>query len=234
MDFYSTFLLLLLLRETSSLYIREASPKDQAQCTETTETHIWQAADPMIKNDVALEVSVTRSCRPHTLLKRQGKPPRDGMPNNKGKNIFNAICQRERTGRPMTRTHVMDLNLPINGNGFTRVPTPDGGSIFIWVDQMQQYFNRPFDWQEREEMGIMITNESECEVSIEWLTRLYLYPNHPGQTSETLAPRTLEPTARDNWETDPTICELGQIMPVHDAVVVALRLLIKAFGGTIG
>lgn len=230
MWFYSFFLWLLLVGETYSLYIREASLKHQATtqpCSETTETLFWHSApDPAITNDVALEIptTVTRACRDHSLVKRQARPP------FKGKNIFSAICQRERTGQRMGRTQIVDVHLHINDGRMVRVPTPLGGDIFLRADQDLEHYNYP-DTRQRQELEISIINSSPCPVSIEWLTRLRIYPEHDvGREGELLEPRSLDATPRENWLHEPNECTIFGLMPIQNSIYVAVRLLIQAFG----
>lgn len=235
MGFYSFSLLLLLFLDgtTHGLYIREASPKDQTtQCSASTETEtlFWHTdADPTIKNDVALDipVTITRTCRKRSLVKRQRQP--------KGKNVFNAICQRELTGRRLTRRTV-DLEIRINDSHETRVPTPDGGEIIVFADQTWQYYNVPEDLDQREELNVMVVNDSRCRVLVEWLTRLRVWPDHGfamGQeftAGEQLEPRALEPTQPSEWSrAHPNQCDIVGLMPIHHAVSIAVRLIIEAF-----
>lgn len=228
MGVYTLSLLLLLLGgEVSGLYAREASPKNHAtQCSETTETLFWQTArGPSMTSDVddpGIPVTVTRACRDRSLLKRQWPP--------KKVNIFNAICQRERTGRRMTRTHTVDVTVPINNERYTRVPTPNGGHILIWADQEDQFFNGEADSQLREELEVIVMNRSPCDVSIEWPHRLREFPPHGFGEGPLLEPRSLEAVPRYAWRRAPNICDIRGLMPVHDTVAIAVRLLITAFG----
>lgn len=226
--FYSFFLLLLLLCETQSLYIREPSPKDQAtQCFNTTETLFWRTTpDPAIENDVEVKTptTVTRRCRDLSLRKRQVDP------NRKGKNIFNAICQRERTGRRGIRQNVVDVIVPVNDQQVTEVETPMGGTIDLRATQGYRPQNPYQSLRFRPELVMTITNRSPCPVSVEWITRLRVIPEFPFQTPQILEGRSIEGTSRDHWEDAPNECEIGGISPVVNTLTVLVRLLIEAFG----
>lgn len=230
MGFYSFSLLLFLLGETCGLYVREASPRDQAaQCSETTETLFWQritTPDPAITNDVALEIptTVTRTCRDRSLLKRQPPPS-----NSRGRNVFNAVCHREITGQRLTETHTLDLEIDLDGRS-TVVLTPDGGRVEISAEQESNYYNLPPDNRQREELQITIINRSTCPVWIEWISRLRIYPEHSFMEGPRLEPRGLEPTPRHEWETEPNECYLASLMPIQDVLTVAIRLLIVTIG----
>lgn len=225
MVFYAFFLLLLLSGDTYSLYVRQTSPRDQAQCSETTETIFWHAV-----NDAALDIpaTVTRTCRDYSLLKRQA-PPRKRRKMGKSNNIFDAICHRETTGQRLLTTHVVDVQVPINdAAGWTRVVTPRNGTILLWADQAT---TNEFPAPPREELDVTVVNSSPWPVSIEWLTRLHYYPEHGmlGQGPR-LEPRTLEPTPLEsNGYQMVQYCYCSGLTPVHEAVSIAVRLLVTAF-----
>lgn len=231
MAFYSFFLLLLLLGETYSLHVREESPKHPAQCTETTETIFWQATSDA---GVAIPATVTRTCRDRSPLARHHRSlVKRVPPGQKSKNIFDAICQRERTGSRLTRTHTVDIEVPINDHeGSTQVTTPHGGVISLWADQHTHYIDWPNDLRLREQLDMTIINNSPCEISIEWMTRLRLYPEHGVGEGQPLAPRSLDAVPRDNASTSlnlPRSCYCLGLQPVHDVLAIAVRLLITAF-----
>lgn len=235
---FSSFslLLLLFLGQTYGLYAREAFPKDQAtqQCSEATETEtlFWRTVpDPAIKNDEApdIPITVTRSCKDSSLLHKRSLAKRQRQP--KGKNVFNAICQRELTGRRPRQIRTTDLELLINDPRVTHVPTPDGGEVVLWVDQERFFVDFPESLDMRHEMDINIVNRSGCRVLIEWLTRLHIWPGHSTMGASTsLQNRELEPTQRQNWETmEANECVISGLMPVFDAVNIGVRLIISAF-----
>lgn len=228
MGFYSFSLLLLFLGRTYGVYLREAAPRDQAtQCSGLPETEnlSWHTdPDPAIMNDVAHEIpiTVTRTCRDRPLLKkRQGK--------RKGKNIFNTICQREITGKNFKRQRTVDVRVGIGDGIATTVPTPDGGQIQLWAEQELTPYN-DYDDREREELQITILNRSACNIWIEWLTSLQLWPEFVYQTPERLEPRALGATPKYYWIRAPHTCDIESLMPIHVATSVGIRLLIEAFG----
>lgn len=240
--YYSfSLLLLLLLGEAHGLYVREALPRvqatpsslHQAQCVETTENLAWRMEpDPANPNDdVVLEIpiTVTRSCRnpeEHRALRKRQRQPN-------GRNVFNSVCQREITGRRMTTTRTVDVYVRINPAEVVSVPTPDGGRVSVWAYQNETFYDPslpPSEWERREELEVTVINRSGCPVWVEWLTRLYVNPRMRAGPAELVQPRALEPTSRDDWDHDPSACDLTNLMPLQGAIVVGVRLLITAFG----